>query len=1749
MTSYLLIRPLRFLSFLIAFLALSNSSIAQYKVTTSVQADENSFSIGGLFNVSSNQTIRLDTIYFPIFLSNYLNVELWYKETPILSTPDTADFEANIGIWKNKIVKVTASSQAGMAAIEIPSGIVIPAGKSFGFYVGRYKYTAGFGISIHKGVLSPINDSVISFEPFVGSGSGWNRVNNVLPTANLNTSFIGGVAYTVLTKGLNDLVVKSIDSIQTICEDSKSIYATIANYGKNVINSAQVNWSVNGILQTPVNFSGFIDTLGGLASFEAKVSLGNFFFTGINQNEIKVWTSLPNGVLDTRNYNDTLEKKVHTSLTGGNYTINSNATSSATNFTSFSALFDKIADIGICSSITVDVVSGSGPYLERVSLEDFKGAPNRQLIINGNGESLIFSMNADTNTSTLKIENSSYITIDSLTIESSGIKYGDAMSLNNVTNIVISNCVFKVDSTANSANISGVRIGQKSERRNLFHVVYPSYFKDVNFVGNKFYGGGKGIQVSGLLDLTASGFMLNQNSFRGFTETGIFISSVRDLMVESNSVHHAKLGYDKTVNGIEIWDCYGLKVNKNAIHNIGMNALFERIQFTALYIRSYGNYNQSSIVSNNLVYNIRVDSISIGIYDFGSDYINFSNNTIVLDGTNAPDVNYTGIYVEEIANKMEFQNNLISITSGGSGSKYGLRQLMDPKDSSRVTYPIALRNNNIYVNSLGTGVKSLLTLGSRNVTLEELENLEVGESNLSVDPVFKSLVSDNYSPTNPVLSAMGLFNPLVLDDFNGEVRNSFKNDIGAILMESPVLDASIQSFDLQFPACRGNINYVVVQNNGKTKIDSLIFNWSVDNVIQSTIVYKAAIDTIGSVRGNQGLVLLGSYSFDPLNVVELKAWITSPNGQINDDNVLNDTLIKKYRPPLSGRYSLDANSPVSAKNFTSLTDFATTISKWGMCGNVTLDIIQGSGPYTETALFNAIPKSLNDTLRIFGNGEELIYNNQAKTTIAALGFIDCKDVIINNLFVTLSNRVGSGIRMADVENVEISDCKIYADSLYSPGSIGINVSKGDYYLTATSGNNLRFVRNKVKHTYSAINIEGNDFSTIKNVEIVDNVIQRFFSSGISIKSIEDGRLENNELSNVLSTRDVTGINTESSTNLFVNRNSIHNIKASGALNVSSFIGIESNNAPELGSENYIMNNIIYDISSFSLATGLTIRSGKNEKIFNNTISLNQSNLPSIGIHVGGLNSFYELTRGIEISNNIIHLSKSGLRIGFPIQKYAFRLSNFGAMIGWNNVFVEKSNDNFYAFDGDEFFKNINDFQDVSYGKNDITVDPKFKDLENGDLSPLNYRLKGTGKPNSKVTEDFYGAPRNPLALDRGAIAFTQPNLEVSVDSFNVPAALCPGTYPLSLFVSNEGFNRIDSLTVNYEINGVLLNSKSDHSIIENYLSVNSNVGEIPLGGFSINENDTIRLKAWLTSVNGQIGDEYARNDTLEYTVVGKRGDVFNLNASSKIYNFEIGDQCWTTNGTNSSWQWGAPNSSFISAANTGVNAWVTNLTGNHNANELSYLESPSLDLSKIEASQPLQIQFFTSFSSEQSNDKMWLESSIDSGNTWQKVVPSLTANNFYNNSATQVWEGQSQGTNGWIPVSNEMLGLSGNANVKLRFAFQSNGSNQQDGFGIDDVQLNLLIGVPEIEQKAFSMLMYPNPTNGDVKLEFNNSSIGEYMIRVFSISGKLMLERRVSILDKNQQTEALQLTNMTKGIYFVQVIGENGGVTKKLIVR
>jgi hypothetical protein len=102
------------------------------------------------------------------------------------------------------------------------------------------------------------------------------------------------------------------------CSGVKEIKVNVHNFGNNTINGVNVNWKVNGVLQTPVNYTTMIDMENTTGGPNATVSLGNWTFPYNVAQNIVAWTSLPNGVADTRPANDSTSKTVKSTLLGIN---------------------------------------------------------------------------------------------------------------------------------------------------------------------------------------------------------------------------------------------------------------------------------------------------------------------------------------------------------------------------------------------------------------------------------------------------------------------------------------------------------------------------------------------------------------------------------------------------------------------------------------------------------------------------------------------------------------------------------------------------------------------------------------------------------------------------------------------------------------------------------------------------------------------------------------------------------------------------------------------------------------------------------------------------------------------------------------------------------------------------------------------------------------------------------------------------------------------------------------------------------------------------------------------------------------------------------------------------------------------------------------------------------------------------------------------------------------------------------------
>ena len=109
--------------------------------------------------------------------------------------------------------------------------------------------------------------------------------------------------------------------------------------------------------------------------------------------------------------------------------------------------------------------------------------------------------------------------------------------------------------------------------------------------------------------------------------------------------------------------------------------------------------------------------------------------------------------------------------------------------------------------------------------------------------------------------------------------------------------------------------------------------------------------------------------------------------------------------------------------------------------------------------------------------------------------------------------------------------------------------------------------------------------------------------------------------------------------------------------------------------------------------------------------------------------------------------------------------------------------------------------------------------------------------------------------------------------------------------------------------------------------------------------------------------------------------------------FEAGNGGWeATNGATGTWALGTPSASIINSAASGTKAWATNLSGNYNASENSFVKSPVFDLSTLTAPS---IEFSVWWNSEFSWDGMVLQSSINNGTSWQVVGAFGDPNNWY----------------------------------------------------------------------------------------------------------------------------------------------------------
>lgn len=279
--------------------------------------------------------------------------------------------------------------------------------------------------------------------------------------------------------------------------------------------------------------------------------------------------------------------------------------------------------------------------------------------------------------------------------------------------------------------------------------------------------------------------------------------------------------------------------------------------------------------------------------------------------------------------------------------------------------------------------------------------------------------------------------------------------------------------------------------------------------------------------------------------------------------------------------------------------------------------------------------------------------------------------------------------------------------------------------------------------------------------------------------------------------------------------------------------------------------------------------------------------------------------------------------------------------------------------------------------------------------------------------------------------------------------------PVEIILVNAGSDTINagtSIPVSFEIGGVVV---TDTIITTIPYLPNDTFAYTFVNGFAdLSGAGIVTIDSWVD------WDLASGNDS---STVNTQGIPI-IGTFPYFEDFEGGQNGWViNNGAVGTWAFGTPAKTTINSAGSGVNSFVTGglSTGFYNDLDNSYIQGPCFDFTDI--CDPV-ISMKVWWNAEFSWDGMNVTYSTDGGTTWSLVGAFGDPFNWYTDNTIvgapggdqSGWSGRASTTNGsggWITARHRIAGAGGNANVKIRVNFGTDGSVTDDGVAFDDVKI------------------------------------------------------------------------------------------------
>ena len=221
----------------------------------------------------------------------------------------------------------------------------------------------------------------------------------------------------------DDAGISELVSPVAFCAGTHDVKVNLFNYGTNTLNSVQIDWTWNGVPQTPITWNTPLATIT-----DATVTLGTKTMQGGVPYTLQAWTSNPNNTNDSFPANDTLTSTLVASLDGV-FTIGG----TNPDYTTFAAAVSDLNTYGVCGPVVFNVRPGT--YNEQISLGNIVGTSAINTVTfqsetnNTPDVNLTFQSSSWNSNYVLELNGAKFVTFKDMTMTATSSSYGRVVYL------------------------------------------------------------------------------------------------------------------------------------------------------------------------------------------------------------------------------------------------------------------------------------------------------------------------------------------------------------------------------------------------------------------------------------------------------------------------------------------------------------------------------------------------------------------------------------------------------------------------------------------------------------------------------------------------------------------------------------------------------------------------------------------------------------------------------------------------------------------------------------------------------------------------------------------------------------------------------------------------------------------------------------------------------------------------------------------------------------------------------------------------------------------------------------------------------------------------------------------------------------------------------------------------------------------------------------------------------------------------